>query len=119
MVPKRLREAREAAGLSQEKLSELAGIEGVNIRSRISNYEVGRFVPPFDFVCRVAEVLGYPEYYFYTVNDFTAHLLLEMHRGKKDLNDGIELEAKRMAEQMAEARKLVSKLSYCLKEQTD
>ena len=64
MVPKRLKEAREAAGLSQEKLSELIGVEGVNTRSRLSNYEVGRFTPPFDFILRVAKALDYPESYF-------------------------------------------------------
>ncbi|EFT4045062.1 helix-turn-helix transcriptional regulator, partial [Salmonella enterica] len=56
MVPKRLKEAREAAGLSQEKLSELVGVEGINPRSRMSNYEAGRFAPSFEFVCRVADV---------------------------------------------------------------
>lgn len=46
MVPKRLKAAREAAGLSQEKLAELVGIEGVSLNSRLSNYEVGRNTPP-------------------------------------------------------------------------
>ena len=95
MVPKRLKEAREAAGLSQEKLSELVGVEGVNPRSRMSNYEAGRFAPPFEFVCRVADVLGYPEYYFYIVNDVTAKLLLRMHRGEQNLHEDIEFEAKK------------------------
>ncbi|EKT0033598.1 helix-turn-helix transcriptional regulator [Salmonella enterica] len=115
MVPKRLKEAREAAGLSQEKLSELVGIEGVNPRSRVSNYEAGRFAPPFEFVCRVADVLGYPEYYFYIVNDVTAKLLLQMHREEKDLPEGIESEARRMAEQLDDARKLAALLTDCLK----
>ncbi|EFS0483902.1 helix-turn-helix transcriptional regulator [Salmonella enterica] len=115
MVPKRLKEAREAAGLSQEKLSELVGVEGVNPRSRMSNYEAGRFAPPFEFVCRVADVLGYPEYYFYIVNDVTAKLLLRMHRGEQNLHEDIEFEAKKMAEQLEDARKLVTQLTECLK----
>lgn len=72
MVPKRLKEARKAVGLSQEKLSELIGIEGVSTRSRLSSYEIGRTEPPFSLVEKIADVLGYPEYYFYTVNDVTA-----------------------------------------------
>ena len=48
MVPKRLKAAREAAGLSQGKLAELIGIEGVSLNSRLSNYESGRFTPSFD-----------------------------------------------------------------------
>ncbi len=51
MVPKRLKEARMEAGLSQEKLSQLLGVaEGINTRSRFSSYEVGRTEPPFKLV---------------------------------------------------------------------
>ncbi|UJT80848.1 MULTISPECIES: helix-turn-helix transcriptional regulator [Edwardsiella] len=82
MVPKRLREAREASGLSQGKLAELIGLEGVSLNSRLSNYEVGRFTPSFDFVVRVAKVLDYPECYFYTIDDDFAELLLQYHRTK-------------------------------------
>ncbi|TQI77267.1 DNA-binding XRE family transcriptional regulator [Serratia fonticola] len=80
MVPKRLKEAREAAGLTQKQLAELVAIEGVNLTSRISNYEVGRFTPSFDFVVRVAKALNYPEYYFYVVDDDVAELLLQHHQ---------------------------------------
>ncbi|EAS3837376.1 helix-turn-helix transcriptional regulator [Salmonella enterica] len=115
MVPKRLKEAREAAGLSQEKLAQLVDVESVNSRSRISNYEAGRFAPPFDFVCRVADVLGYPEYYFYTVNDITAQILLQQYRDELPLQETIANEAQKMAEQLDDARKLVSQLTQCLK----
>ncbi|HIB1616947.1 TPA: helix-turn-helix domain-containing protein [Salmonella enterica subsp. enterica serovar Muenchen] len=115
MVPKRLKEAREAAGLSQEKLAQLVDVESVNSRSRISNYEAGRFSPPFEFVCRVADVLGYPEYYFYTVNDVTAQVLLQQYRNELLLQDSIAGEAQKMAEQLDDARKLVTQLTECLK----
>lgn len=116
MVPKRLKEAREAAGLSQEKLAQLVDLESVNSRSRISNYEAGRFAPPFEFVCRVADVLGYPEYYFYTVNDVTAQILLQLHKGELSPHESIAIkEAQKMAEQIDDARKLVVQLSECLK----
>ncbi|EAW9895433.1 MULTISPECIES: helix-turn-helix domain-containing protein [Enterobacteriaceae] len=81
MVPKRLKEAREAAGLSQEKLAQLVDIETVNSRSRISNYESGRFTPPFDFIVNVARVLDYPEGYFYTLDDDFAIFILSAHKG--------------------------------------
>jgi len=80
MVPKRLKEAREAAGLSQEKLAELVGIEGVSLNSRLSNYEVGRNAPSFDLVVLIAKALNYPEYYFYTIDDDVAEELLKYHR---------------------------------------
>lgn len=80
MVPKRLKEAREAAGLTQKQLAELVSVEGVNLTSRMSNYEVGRFSPSFDFIVRVAKALNYPEYYFYILDDDVAELLLKYHR---------------------------------------
>ncbi|SQA60587.1 transcriptional regulator, y4mF family [Raoultella planticola] len=82
MVPKRLKEARKAAGLSQEKLAQLVDIETVNSRSRISNYESGTFTPPFDFIVRVANVLDYPEGYFYTLDDDFALFMLSAHKGE-------------------------------------
>ena len=60
-------------------------------------------------------MLGYPEYYFYIVNDVTAKLLLRMHRGEQNLHEDIEFEAKKMAEQLEDARKLVAQLTECLK----
>lgn len=80
MVPKRLKEAREAVGLTQKQLAELVAIEGVNLTSRMSNYEVGRFAPSFDFIVRVAKALNYPEYYFYVLDDDVAELLLQHHQ---------------------------------------
>ncbi|STR94727.1 Helix-turn-helix domain [Hafnia alvei] len=120
MVPKRLKEAREAAGLSQEKLSELVGIEGVNTRSRLSNYEVGRFSPPFDFILRVAKVLGYPEYYFYIVDDDVAENILEIHRNRMNPKDNphyyILAENKKLREQRDEVQRLLRQLNDCIKD---
>lgn len=116
MVPKRLKEAREMAGMSQEQLSQLIGVEGINTRSRLSSYEVGRTEPPFSLVKRIADVLGYPEYYFYIVNDVTAKVLLEMYKnGKQPTNESIVDDARKMAEQLDDARKLVTQLTECLK----
>ena len=86
MVPKRLKEARIAAGLSQEKLAELADIDATNSRSQISSYEGGRHTPPFSFVVRLAKALDYPEAYFYTVDDVFAKSLLEFHRNRNNPN---------------------------------
>lgn len=88
MVPKRFKEARTAAGLSQEKLAELLDIDGVNTRSRLSSYEVGRTEPPFSLVKRIAKILDYPENYFYTEDDNFAKAVLEFHRNrlKADFN---------------------------------
>lgn len=82
MVPKRLKEAREAAGLSQEKLAQLVDIETVNSRSRISNYESGRFTPPFEFILNVSRLLNYPSGYFYTIDDDFASFILAEYKGE-------------------------------------
>lgn len=71
-----------AAGLSQEKLSELLGVEGVNTRSRLSSYEVGRTEPPFCLVKRIAQILDYPANYFYTEDDAFAKTVLAYHRSR-------------------------------------
>lgn len=84
MVPKRLKEAREAAGLTQKQLAELINLEGVNLTSRISNYEVGRFTPSYDVIVRIAEALNYPEYYFYIKDDDIAKILLKHHQSYED-----------------------------------
>lgn len=119
MVPKRLKEAREAAGFSQEKLAQLIEIESVNSRSRISNYEAGRYTPPFDFIVRVAKMLNYPESYFYTVDDDFAKTILALHQGRMNPEANPHynsvIEVKKLTEQLDEARKLTSQLNECLK----
>lgn len=109
MVPKRLKEAREAAGYSQEKLAQLVDIETVNARSRISNYESGRFAPSFEFVSKVAELLDYPVGYFYTADDTFAEMMLNLYRSEEfSSNQSIRLK-------LEEAKLLAHQLTRCLK----
>ncbi|EJX5188416.1 helix-turn-helix domain-containing protein [Salmonella enterica] len=84
MVPKRLRNARKSMGYTQEQLSELIGIDGLNSSSRLSSYEVGRAEPPFNLVVKIAQVLDYPECYFYTLDDQLAQTILDIHRNKSN-----------------------------------
>lgn len=119
MVPKRLKEARMNAGLSQEKLSELIGLEGLNMSSRLSSYEVGRTEPPYNLSVKIAKVLDYPEGYFYTLDDNFAEIILQIHRNRKDpsINPYYNslVEAKKLSEQRDEAIQLVYQLNACLK----
>lgn len=114
MIPKRLKNARKSKGLTQEKLSELIGIDGTNTRSRLSSYEVGRTEPPFSIVVKIAQVLDYPEYYFYTLDDDLAKNLLEMHRKRMNPKENSfhssVIEEKRLAEKINEAKKKVNEL---------
>lgn len=121
MVPKRLKEAREAAGLTQKQLAELVAIEGVNPTSRMSNYEVGRFTPSFDFVVRVAKALNYPEYYFYTIDDDIAEQLLKYHQSGGALppaklpSEFLNRESKKYKSSLEEALTLAERLTSHIK----
>ncbi|MDX6041279.1 helix-turn-helix domain-containing protein [Scandinavium lactucae] len=114
MVPKRLKAARKAAGLSQKELAELIEVDGSNPRSRLSNYEVGRFTPSFDVIVRIAKVLDYPESYFYTIDDGFAEKILQYHRTKNSevLNPffNAEQEAKKYKSSLEESKKMVERL---------
>lgn len=118
MVPKRLKEAREAAGMTQESLSQLVGVEGINSRSRLSSYEVGRTEPPYSLIVKIARALDYPEGYFYTMDDAFAASMLQAHRNRKNSEFNLyinELEDRqKMLTQLDEARKLARQLNEAL-----
>lgn len=118
MVPKRLKEARLAAGLSQEKLAELADVDAMNSRSQISSYEAGRHTPPFNFVVRLANALDYPESYFYTVDDVFAKSLLEFYRNKSNPSfNPYVTELQTVKGKLSQAEKMVETLANFLKKE--
>lgn len=63
-----IRQVRDEAHISQEKLAELLGIK----RYELSYYENGRTIPSFDTVLKMAEVLGC------TVGDLYRPAILEL-----------------------------------------
>ena len=79
---KRLKQAREHAKLSQERLGVLAGIDEMSSSARMNQYERGKHEPDFSMVERIARVLNVPESYFYTKDDDAAWLLVIFHRMK-------------------------------------
>lgn len=83
MLPYRLKEARLRAGLSQERLGILAGIDEATASARMNQYERGTHSPDFSLACKFAEVLKIPACYLYTVEDDLAEIILnyaEQHR---------------------------------------
>jgi transcriptional regulator with XRE-family HTH domain len=72
---KRLKEARREAGLSQERLGVLAGIDEMSASARMNQYERGKHEPDFSMVERIARVLNVPTSFFYAVDDDEARLL--------------------------------------------
>ncbi|MCW2474467.1 MULTISPECIES: helix-turn-helix transcriptional regulator [unclassified Symbiopectobacterium] len=83
MLPQRLKEARLRAGLSQQRLGVLAGIDESTASARMNQYERGVHTPDFDLACRLATVLDIPASYFYTVEDELAELVLNFRSTKK------------------------------------
>ena len=80
VFPKRLREARMQAGLSQERLGVLADIDEMSASARMNQYERGKHEPDFSMVERIAKALMVPESYFYAKDDDAAWLLIAFHR---------------------------------------
>jgi len=76
---KRLKEARIAAGLTQEGLGVRAGIEEASASARMNQYEKGKHQPDYAVVERIAKVLNVPEAYFYAKDDGLAEIILKYH----------------------------------------
>jgi transcriptional regulator with XRE-family HTH domain len=77
---KRMKEARTAAGLSQEMLGVLAGIDEMSSSARMNQYERGKHQPDFSMVERIAAVLNVPESYLYCKDEELAAILVDVHR---------------------------------------
>ena len=72
---KRLKEARIRAGLTQEKLGILAGIDEANASAKMNQYEQGTHIPKFPRLQELALALGLPTAYFYAESDELAELI--------------------------------------------
>lgn len=76
MLITRLKEARRRAGLTQEKLGILAGLDEASASARINQYEKGKHAPNFETVCNLAKVLNVPVSFLYTPEDDLAQFIL-------------------------------------------
>ena len=73
---KRLKEARQAAGLSQKQLGINAKIDASSASARMNQYEKGTHTPNLLTVSNLADALKRPLVYFYCENDELAKLIL-------------------------------------------
>jgi transcriptional regulator with XRE-family HTH domain len=76
----RLKQARKAAGLSQEKLGVLAGIDEMSASARMNQYERGKHEPDFAMVSRIASALQLPTSFFYSEDEAEAKMIAAYHR---------------------------------------
>jgi len=86
-VAKRLREARLKAGLTQERLGVLAGIDEMSASARMNQYERGKHAPDWLTVRNVAAALRMPVAWFYTDDDASAEMLLAFHSAPLDARE--------------------------------
>ncbi|MBV2208113.1 MAG: helix-turn-helix domain-containing protein [Thermomonas sp.] len=91
----RLRQAREAAGLSQRQLGIVAELDITVASPRINQYEQGRHMPNLRMLERLGEILDRPLPWFFAVDDDTAALLLAWHQASS-------LKRKRLLKKAAE-----------------
>lgn len=73
---RRLKEARERAGMSQKKLGESIGLDPGVASTRINRYEVGVHQPDLDTAARMAKALGVPLAYLYAQDERLAKMIL-------------------------------------------
>lgn len=71
----RLKNARKAQKLSQEKLGILAGIDENSASARMNQYERGKHFPDFLMMNKIAQALNLPTAYFYAENDDLAEII--------------------------------------------
>lgn len=72
---RRLRQARQDAGLSQKDLGILAGLDPFVASTRINRYEQGVHSPDQATAKRLAKALGVPMAYLYADNERLARMI--------------------------------------------
>src|SRR6185312_12403774 len=80
VIARRIKQARELAGLSQQELGIKAGIDELSASSRISQYERGVHAPDFPTAERLAKVLRVPAPFLYAVDDSLATWILAFNK---------------------------------------
>lgn len=74
----RLKIARKAKKLSQERLGILAGIDEASASARMNQYETGKYAPDLLMATKIAEVLKVPVAYFYTEDNLMAEIIMQL-----------------------------------------
>jgi transcriptional regulator with XRE-family HTH domain len=79
LFARRLKQARLAAGLSQERLGVAAGVDEFSASARLNQYERGKHTPDVLTATHLARVLKVPLAYFWASDDDEAQLLCAFH----------------------------------------
>ena len=92
---RRLCEARESYGFSQEDLGIAVGLDESGAGGRISRYENGIHQPKMGIQQLFADVLELPLTFFYTEDDEAARLIADAARSDKPVQRRIEIKSRR------------------------
>ena len=76
MFGRRLREARLRAGIAQDKLGVMIGLDEGCSSARMSRYENGIHEPPLQIIQLLAKALRLPAAYFYAEDDALAEWII-------------------------------------------
>ncbi|MCG9770353.1 helix-turn-helix domain-containing protein [Pseudoalteromonas piscicida] len=95
-TPLRLKEARKAAGYTQQQLGIALGMEPNTASARMNQYEKGKHAPDFTTMKRIADELEVPVAYFYCEDDQLADLISIYGKLGKDEKQAIILNIKEM-----------------------
>ena len=98
---RRLRAARDAASIPQDRLGVMIGLDEGSSSARISRYETGTHQPPFEIAEKLASVLHVPAAYFYCRSDALSELLL----AAAAFDDGELTRLRKSAERIRRSRK--------------
>lgn len=91
---KRLRESRLRAGIAQDRLGVLVGLDESCSSARISRYETGIHEPTVPLAEKLADVLGVPMAYFYCADDELAAFIRDIgsldEAGRRQLRECLD-----------------------------
>jgi transcriptional regulator with XRE-family HTH domain len=73
---RRLRAARLRAGIPQDRLGVLVGLDEGTASARLSRYENGVHAAPYEMAAKLAKALQVPTAYFYCDDDALARVIL-------------------------------------------
>jgi len=80
---RRLRDARLRAGITQDRLGVMIGLDEGCSSARMSRYESGIHEPSFSIAEQIAKVLGLSACYFYCSDDHLAEIILNYSKLSK------------------------------------
>lgn len=89
---RRLRDARLRAGIAQDKLGVMIGLDEGCSSARMSRYENGIHEPPFVIAEQIAKVLGLSACYFYCSDDRLAEIILNYSKLTENDSEAMRLD---------------------------